>query len=158
MEKATRERLAAVARAMALIPFHGAVAGQASNLAPVVRPFPGWTLEEAEGLWCAAFVNYCCVEAGFDFPYRPNECKTCHLAGCLGWEEFAAGDQRIEYHKGTENFVPQAGDIVIYDRVFENMVISAPCLLNGFAGQPGQEPGWQGAWLRPQRSLEIRKP
>ena len=120
MEKATREYLANVAREMALIPFHGAAAGQASNLAPIVRPFPGWNLGEAEGLWCAAFVYYCCVEAGFHIPYRPSECKTCHLAGCLGWEEFAANDQRIEYHKGTESFVPQAGDIVIYDRVFEN--------------------------------------
>ena len=75
---------------------------------------------EADGLWCAAFVLYCCREAGFEIPYRPNECKTCHLAACFGWEEFAINDHRIEYHKGTEAFVPKAGDIVIYDRVFEN--------------------------------------
>ena len=49
-----------------------------------------------------------------------DECKTCHLAACPGWEEFATGDYRIEYHKGSEAFVPEAGDIVIYDRVFEN--------------------------------------
>ena len=120
MEKATREYLAKVARDMALVPFHGAVDGLASNLAPIVQSFPTWSVKEADGLWCAAFVLYCCREAGFDIPYRPGECKTCHLAACLGWEEFATSDRRIEYHKGSENFVPEAGDIVIYDRVFEN--------------------------------------
>ena len=120
MKKATREYLAKVAKEMALVPFHGAVDGLESNLAPVVRPFPTWNIREADGLWCAAFVLYCCREAGFEIPYRPNECKTCHLAACFGWEEFAINDHRIEYHKGTEAFVPKAGDIVIYDRVFEN--------------------------------------
>lgn len=120
MKKATREHLAKVAKEMALVPFHGAVDGLESNLAPVVRPFPTWNIREADGLWCAAFVLYCCREAGFEIPYRPNECKTCHLAACFGWEEFAINDHRIEYHKGPEGFVPEAGDIVLYDRVFEN--------------------------------------
>ena len=120
VEKATREYLAKVAREMALAPFHGAINGLASNLAPIVRPFPTWSVKEADGLWCAAFVLYCCKEAGFEIPYRPKECRTCHLAACLGWEEFAINDRRIEYHKGTGPFAPDAGDIVIYDRVFEN--------------------------------------
>ncbi|MBR3106051.1 MAG: CHAP domain-containing protein [Clostridia bacterium] len=120
MKKATREYLAKIAKDKALVPFHGAVDGLASNLAPIVRLFPTWSVTEADGLWCAAFVYYCCREAGFGIPYRPEACKTCHLAGCLGWEEFAIGDPRIEYHQGTEGFVPEAGDIVIYDRVFEN--------------------------------------
>ena len=120
MKTATRENLAKIAKEMALVPFHGAVDGMTSSLAPIVRLFPTWNLEEADGLWCAAFVYYCCTEAGFGIPYRPVECKTCHLAACLGWEEFAAYDQRIEYHNGAEDFVPEAGDIVIYDRVFEN--------------------------------------
>ena len=29
------------------------------------------------------------------------------------------GDPRIEYHGGGDGFVPVAGDIVLYDRVFE---------------------------------------
>ena len=120
MEKATREKLAKIAKDMAQVPFHGNVNGMESNLEPIVRLFPTWTLKEADGLWCAAFVYYCCTEAGFIIPYRPDECKTCHLAGCLGWEEFAIGNQRIEYHRGAEGFVPEAGDIVVYDRVFEN--------------------------------------
>ncbi|MBR0229982.1 MAG: GNAT family N-acetyltransferase [Erysipelotrichaceae bacterium] len=119
-EKATRNELARVAKQLAEIPLHGNVNGMESNLEPIVRLFPTWNVKEADGLWCAAFVYYCCLEAGFEIPYRPEECKTCHLAGCLGWEEFAIGDQRIEYHKGTEGFDSKAGDIVIYDRVFEN--------------------------------------
>ncbi len=121
MEKATRKHLAEVAGKAALTPFHGFVEGKESNLEPVIRHFPGWTPREADGLWCAAFVYYCCLEAGFEIPVRPDECKTCHLAGCIAWEEFAKGDPRIAYHPGSEGFVPEAGDIVLYDRVFENM-------------------------------------
>ena len=81
---------------------------------------PQWTLKEADGLWCAAFVYYCCREAGFDIPIRPEACKSCHLAGCIAWEEFAQRNVELAYHKGIEGFVPEAGDIVLYDRVFEN--------------------------------------
>ena len=120
MDKATRKQLARVAAAMAESPFHGFIDGEASNLEPVIQPFPGWTLEEADGLWCAAFVYYCCVQAGFGLPIRPEECMSCHLGGCIAWEEFALGDPRTEYHKACEGFVPEAGDIVLYDRVFED--------------------------------------
>ncbi len=120
MRKATREELARVANAMALLPFHGFTDGQGSNLEPIIEPFPKWTLEEADKTWCAAFVYYCCRQAGFDIPVRPNECKSCNLAGCLAWEEYALGNPQLEYHKGREGFIPEAGDIVLYDRVFEN--------------------------------------
>ncbi len=120
MKQATREHLAQVARYGALVPFHGAVDGSPSNLGPIVEPFPTWKVEEADGLWCAAFVYFCCREAGFDLPIRPKECRTCHLAGCIAWEEWAMGDPRIEYHRGAEGFVPAAGDIVLFDRVFED--------------------------------------
>ncbi len=119
MEKATRRFLAKVAAEQANRPFHGYTEGEASNLGPIVRFFPTWTLREADGLWCAAFVYYCCREAGFEIPIRPKACVSSHLAGCAAWEELAVGDARIEYHKGTEDFVPEAGDIVLYDRVFD---------------------------------------
>lgn len=120
MEKATREYLAKVAEKAAQTPFHGCIEGKESNLDPIIRFFPKWTPGEADGLWCAAFVYYCCREAGFEIPIRPDECKTCHLAGCIAWEEFAQGNVELAYHKGTEGFIPKPGDIVIYDRVFEN--------------------------------------
>ena len=120
MEKATRKYLAKVAWKAAQIPFHGYIEGKESNLEPIIRFFPKWPLKEADGLWCAAFVYYCCREAGFEIPIRPDECSTCHLAGCIAWEEFATGDPRIAFCKGGEGFVPEPGDIVLYDRVFEN--------------------------------------
>ena len=118
--EATGKQLASVAMALAQIPFHGFAEGERSNLEPIVQFFPGWTVDEADRLWCAAFVYYCCVKAGFEIPIRPSGCKTCHLAGCIAWEEFAMGDSGIEYHKGGEEFAVKPGDIVLYDRVFEN--------------------------------------
>lgn len=115
----TRQQLAGIAKLLARIPFHGFSDGERSNLELIIQPFPKWTLEEADGLWCAAFVYYCCREAGFEIPIRPDECKTCHLAGCIAWEELATGDPGIEYHTPEENFAPEPGDIVLYDRVFD---------------------------------------
>ncbi len=116
----TRQRLAEIARQKAQLPFHGFIDGKESNLQPIVDLFPKWNIKDADGLWCAAFVYYCCIEAGFVIPYRPEECG-CSLAGCGSWEKYAIGDSRIEYHKRDEAFVPEAGDIVLYDRVFMNV-------------------------------------
>ena len=118
MENATREKLAAVARQSAQKPFHGYLDGRDSNIAPIIQHFPKWNIRDADRAWCAAFVYYCCVEAGFEIPYSPRECVTCSLAGCGGWEEFAIGDRRIEYHRDDRDFLPDAGDIVLFDRVF----------------------------------------
>jgi hypothetical protein len=114
---ATRTQLAQTARALALKPYHGYIHHQESNIAPIVAHFPRWNLVEADGLWCAAFVYHCCMEAGFRFPSRPEGCKSGSLAGCSAWEEFAIRDPHILYHKG-DDFSPQPGDIVLYDYVF----------------------------------------
>lgn len=116
----TRKKLVQTAKRLAELPFHGRTEEQESNLLPIVRLFPKWDLERAERMWCAAFVYYCCVQAGFQIPYSPKGCRTCSLAGCGGWEEFALSDSRIEYHLRESGFEPQAGDIVLYDRVFIN--------------------------------------
>ena len=129
--------MAEVAKEMAQIPFHGAVDGLESNLAPIVRAFPTWSLREADGLWCAAFVYYCCREAGFEIPYRPGECKTCHLAACLGWEEFALSDPRIVYHKGADGF---ANPVYLAFGIFRgkllesNIGIDVPQVIERFRG------------------------
>ena len=118
----TRSKLAEVARMEALRPFHGTLPNKESNIKPIVDLFPKWSVEQADRNWCAGFVYYCCVKAGFIIPYSPNECVSCSLAGCGGWEDFAIGDERIEYHLGTDkSFIPEAGDIVLYDRVFINL-------------------------------------
>ena len=47
MKKAARDHLARIAKDMALLPFHGAMDGPEPNLAPIVRPFPAWSVAEA---------------------------------------------------------------------------------------------------------------
>ena len=118
LETATRRYLAAVAHKQATLPFHGKIEGAASNIKPIIDLFPNWNVTDADGMWCAAFVYYCCIKAGFEIPYSPDTCMTCSLAGCGGWEEFALGDKRIEYCGRAENRLPAPGDIVLYDRVF----------------------------------------
>ncbi|MGN6713857.1 CHAP domain-containing protein [Anaerocolumna jejuensis] len=118
----TRAELAEIAKLEALRPFHGILPDEEANIQPIVSLFPKWNIEQADRNWCAGFVYYCCVKAGFSIPYSPNECISCSLAGCGGWEEFAIGDQRIEYHCGSDDkFIPEAGDIVLYDRAFNNL-------------------------------------
>ena len=113
-------KLADTARKEALRCFHGYVMGTESNLDKIIRPFPKWTLEEADGLWCAAFVYHCCILAGIAIPIRPKECVTSNLAGCLAWEEWAVSDDRIAYHRADTSYDPVCGDIVLFDNVFCN--------------------------------------
>lgn len=118
MTRATGAELARVAEEMARLPFHGNVDGEASNLAPMIAHFPKWSVSAADGLWCAAFVYHCCLLAGYEIPYSPEECVSCSLAGCGGWDEYAQADSRIGYYREGENFTPGPGDIVLFDRVF----------------------------------------
>lgn len=110
-------KLAETARHEALKSWHGYVCSSESNLDPIIAPFPKWTLREADGLWCAAFVYHCCQKSGMRFPIRPKECASSNLAGCGAWEEWAQNDARIEYICTGE---PLSGDIVLFDRVFCN--------------------------------------
>lgn len=118
MKSATREYLAEIARKKAMLPFHGDIQDSLSNIKPLIDLFPKWNTADADRMWCAAFVYYCCVEAGFEIPCSPDECVTCSLAGCGGWEEFAMGNESIEYHRDKDGFQPLPGDIVLYDNTF----------------------------------------
>jgi len=113
---ATRKKLAEVAKAEASRFFHGNVMKTEHNLHDIIHLFPKGTIEDFDGMWCAGFVYYCCVKAGFAIPTKPDEC-TRSLAGCLQWEQLALGDGRIEYHP-ADGFSPEAGDIVLFDNVF----------------------------------------
>lgn len=114
--KATGAELAKIAEDLALYPFHGDVDGEGANIAPMIAHFPKWNVKAADDAWCAAFVYHCALLAGYEIPYSPEECVTCSLAGCGGWEEFAKGDSRVGYYMESADFAPLAGDIVIYDR------------------------------------------
>lgn len=116
----TKLDLANTARAEAMKMYHDAVMGVKSNIQDIIQYFPRWPLKEATGLWCAAFVYHCCQLAGYDFPIRPKECASCNLAGCGAWEEWAKADNRIGWRSKTCQ--PMPGDIVIFDKVFENKI------------------------------------
>lgn len=116
-----REYLARIAQTEAMKFYHGDLPGVPSNLQEIVSHFPNWTIEEADGLWCAAFVYHCVKKAGFVLPVRPTNCVAGSLAGCLSWEQLALADPRITYIKGSDPaFLPLRGDIVLFDRVFED--------------------------------------
>lgn len=114
----TKKHLAEVAKDEAMKFYHGFVMTTEPNIGDMVRLFPNWTLEEADACWCAAFVYHCCVLAGFEIPVRPKESISCTLAGCPAWEELAQGDRRIEYRPADSGYTPEAGDIVLFDKVF----------------------------------------
>ena len=105
-----RVKLAVIARKEAEKPYNGKLNNYMPNIQDIVALFPKWSVDEASGLWCAAFVYHCVLLAGFKIP-----------AGCVAWEEWAQADNRIECHSANDNvFQPAAGDIVLFDRVFNN--------------------------------------
>ena len=114
----TSQKLAEIAKTEAQRFFHGRVMKTEHNLHDIIGLFPKWHIDEADGMWCAGFVYYCCMKAGFVIPTKPKEC-TRSLAGCLQWEQWAIGDNGIGYFGAdSSGFVPMAGDIVLFDNVF----------------------------------------
>lgn len=67
--------------------------------------------------WCAAFVYYCCMQAGFQLPIRyPN--GSYRLAGVGAWLEWAQLPETGFFClDGQNGFTPQRGDIVIYEKL-----------------------------------------
>lgn len=115
-----KNKLAVIAREEAEKPYNGISGHCAANIQEIVARLPKWSVDEANGLWCAAFVYHCVILAGLKIPVRPKE-SSCSLAGCIAWEEWAHADRRIEYYRGNNNdFQPVAGDIVLFDRVFND--------------------------------------
>jgi len=114
----TRQKLADIAQIEALRFFHGKVMKTEPTVQPIISFFP-WSIDEADGNWCAAFVYYCCIKAGFMIPIRPKVCQSSNLAGCFAWEEWSMDDKNISYYPaGKNDFTPEAGDIVLFDNVF----------------------------------------
>ncbi|WP_245864096.1 CHAP domain-containing protein [Paenibacillus donghaensis] len=70
--------------------------------------------------WCAAFVYHCCMQAGFQLPIRyPN--GMYRLAGVGAWLEWAQlPETGFFYGDGQNGFIPQRGDIVIYDQLLSD--------------------------------------
>ncbi|MCL2407878.1 MAG: CHAP domain-containing protein [Defluviitaleaceae bacterium] len=102
--------------------FHGNVMGSVTNLHPISDLFPyseTWDVNSWDNTWCAAFVYWCCINAGYDMPVRyDSELVTCNFAGCRAWDQWAKLPEVDCWVDRTEK--PEIGDIVLFDRVFEN--------------------------------------
>lgn len=66
-----RMKLAVIAREEAEIPYNGKLNHCVPNIQDIAALFPKWSVDEANGLWCAAFVYHCVILAGFKIPVRP---------------------------------------------------------------------------------------
>lgn len=95
-------------------------AGEQDALA-IARYWPEADAFDAlSGNWCAAFVYHCCYEAGFLLPLRHPQVEQ-RFASIKGWLDFASLLVNGFYHpKGESGFVPERGDIVIFDRLLED--------------------------------------
>ncbi|MCR4422639.1 MAG: CHAP domain-containing protein [Spirochaetales bacterium] len=115
-------KLAKTARVEASKFFHGNIMGVKSNLQPIANLFPissTWNLDSWENCWCAAFIYYVIIKAGYELPVKyPDEKVTCNFAGCIAWEQWA----KLEYNKFwfEPNTEAEVGDIVLFDNIFLN--------------------------------------
>ena len=116
-----RDRLAAIAERSARRPFHGNVMSLEPNLQPIVDLFPPWPLRKWNDKWCAAFVYYCCRQAGLQLPFKyPDESVKTNFASCDAWLSWAKLPETGFYSsRGNRAFCPARGDIVVYDNVFD---------------------------------------
>lgn len=81
----------------------------------LVRYFPeDSAYDELVNAWCAAFVYHCCIQTGFLLPIRPPH-TSCRLAGVGAWYEW--GKDNGFCFTIEEGFVPEKGDIVIYNHI-----------------------------------------
>lgn len=84
----------------------------------ICRYWPDVNIHKAlKNSWCAAFVYYCCRQAGFLLPIRyPNGCH--RLAGVGAWLEWSQLKETGYFHYDEPNgFTPERGDIVIYEKL-----------------------------------------
>ncbi|HEY3898476.1 MAG TPA: CHAP domain-containing protein [Chthoniobacter sp.] len=66
--------------------------------------------------WCCAFVYYCCRQAGFRFPPKPEPGYRHTLAAVPAWHHWAVTGGFFHAVDGT---VPEVGDIALFNRVFD---------------------------------------
>lgn len=116
------QKLSTIAKQEAQKCYHGFVMETKTNIDEIISLFPKWEIEKWNNHWCAAFVYFCCTKAGINLPVRyPDERVPSNFAGCSAWEQWAKLPYINLWHDSNEpQFFPEAGDIVLYDRVYEN--------------------------------------
>ncbi|HKM05199.1 MAG TPA: CHAP domain-containing protein [Lachnospiraceae bacterium] len=118
-------KLAEAARLEAISCFHGNVMGTKANLEPIISSFPIRDMRKWDNRWCAAFVYYCCIKAGIELPIKhPDQAVSCNFSGCIAWKQWAQLPDYDFWHEGDEiDFVPEPGDIIMFDYVLEGMIL-----------------------------------
>jgi len=86
----------------------------------IIRYFPEETaFDELDHAWCAAFVYHCCLEAGLSLPIRvphtAEKVADCRFACVVAWYEWGVDKGFCFFEK--DGFVPQRGDIVVYNNI-----------------------------------------
>ncbi|MFC1737105.1 CHAP domain-containing protein [Candidatus Hydrogenedentota bacterium] len=115
-----RQNLVRIAEKLALKPFHDKMMGLSSNIELITDHFPEGPRAEFDGKWCAAFVYHCCVQAGFEIPYRHPTKAFGTFAGVRAWLQWAKlQENRFYFSSRNSRCNPESGDIVIYDHVFD---------------------------------------
>jgi hypothetical protein len=94
--------------------------GLRSNIKQLRDYFPDGPRREFEGKWCAAFVYHCCIQAGFNLPHRYPSKEFGTFAGVRAWLYWAKlRENRCYFSARNRHYSPEAGDIVVYDRLFD---------------------------------------
>lgn len=72
--------------------------------------------------WCCAFVYYCCLQAGFSFPAKPDSEFRYTLGAVRTWYEWATlPDTNFYFSVHDQDKVPEPGNIVLFDHLIENV-------------------------------------
>ncbi len=86
----------------------------------IIKYYPEKTApSELDHAWCAAFVYHCVTVGGLHLPLRtPNNAKdiaVCRFACVIAWYEWGMADGFCHFEQ--DGFVPERGDIVIYNNI-----------------------------------------
>lgn len=82
----------------------------------IIRYFPEKTaFDELKNAWCAAFVFHCAITAGLKLPIRYAPTANTRFACVEAWLEWGQNNGFCHFEK--DGFVPERGDIVIYNNV-----------------------------------------
>lgn len=118
--KNRRALLANIAESLAKKPLIGNENKSGPDVYPIIRYFPDSDLDNGFD-WCASFVYHCCMEAGFILPIKYPNPVPSRFAGVLAWLVWAKlPENQFYYSTEDQNFVPERGDLVIFDHIIPN--------------------------------------
>lgn len=82
----------------------------------IIRYFPEKTaFDELKNAWCAAFVFHCAIIAGLKLPIRYAPTANTRFACVEAWLEWGQNTGFCHFEK--DGFIPERGDIVIYNNI-----------------------------------------